>query len=266
MKPNLKLVYFEDCPNAKKVRANLILSEQAFKEVDQDKLPDEHPLKLYSSPSILLGETLLFGSVVGGTGGCSLEVPSSQEILDRMKEVSPSSVKGSRLFASTGSFGSILAVILCPVCKPALAALFASFGLGFLANAEVMHSVLILFLVLSTGGFFFSYLRIHRNPVPFVLSIAMAIAIYLGRYVYFGESENNILTYSGIVGLALLSVWNFTLKKPTSCGACPKEARVMDSFNVAHEQASTGISTRIDIFIYSSVWVFRGDGGEEGRV
>ncbi len=217
------LVYFEDCPNAKMVREQLILSEQEFKEVNQDKLPPGHPLRLFSSPSILLGEELLFGSVVGGDGGCSLEIPSSKEILDRLIAASSSSVKGSKLVASTGSFGSILAVILCPLCKPALATLFASFGLGFLANAGVMQWVLILFLALSTGGFFFSYLRIHKNIAPFALSIAMAIAIYTGRYVYFGELENNLLTYGGIVGLTLLSIWNFTLKKQITCGACPKE-------------------------------------------
>lgn len=226
MASNLKLVYFEDCPNAKKARVHLILSEQDFEEVNQDKLPAGHPMKLFSSPSILWGDTLLFGSAIGGEGGCSLEVPAADEIVARVKEVSGSSAKSSKVLASTGSFGSILAVVLCPVCKPALAALLGTIGLGFFAKAEVMQSALVLFLALSVGGFFFSYLRIHKNLAPFLLSIGMSVAVYLGRYVYLGELENNILTYGGIAGLALLSVWNFTLKKPSAgsapCGSCVK--------------------------------------------
>lgn len=223
MRLNLKLVYFEDCPNAKTARVHLILAEQDFEEVNQDKLPADHPMKRFSSPSILYGDTLLFGSAVSGDGGCSLEIPAADEITARVKEISGSPAKSSRVLASTGSFGSILAVVLCPVCKPALAALLGTLGLGFFAKAEVMQSALIIFLVLSVGGFFFSYLKIHKHLPPFLLSIAMAVAVYLGRYVYFGELENNILTYGGIVGLALLSVWNFTIKKPSApCGTCVK--------------------------------------------
>lgn len=223
MRSNLKLVYFEDCPNAKKARVHLILSEQDFEEVNQDELPAGHPMKGFSSPSILFGDTLLFGSAIGGEGGCSLEVPAADEIAARVKEASGTSAKSSRVLASTGSFGSIMAVVLCPVCKPALAALLGTLGLGFFAKAEVVQSALIIFLALSVGGFFFSYLKIHKNLAPLLLSIAMSVSVYLGRYIYFGELENNVLTYGGIAGLALLSVWNFTLKKPSApCGACVK--------------------------------------------
>jgi hypothetical protein len=216
----LKLIYFGTCPNAKRARAHLILSEQPFEEINQDKLAHGELMRSYSSPSILLGETLLFGSVVGDGGGCTLEIPSSEEIISRIKEVSPSSLKHPNIFASSGSLGSILTIILCPVCKPALAAFLGTLGLGFFNQTGVMQSILILFLIVSIGGFFLSYLKIHNNIMPFLISLMMAISIYLGRYVYFGSTENNILTYGGIIGLILISIWNFTLKKPSSCKAC----------------------------------------------
>jgi hypothetical protein len=224
MKAKLKLIYFNECPNAKNLRAHLVLSELPFEDICQDKLSSEDPLKKYSSPCILLENTIIFGSKVGEGGGCTFEeLPSSLEIIERVEKISGSvSRDGSKLVASTGSIGSILAVILCPVCKPALAAMLGTLGLGFFAKAEVMQSALILFLAFSVGGFFFSYLKIHRNLAPFILSVGMSIALYLGRYFYFGQIENNILTYGGLTGLVMLSIWNFTLKKPVACGACPK--------------------------------------------
>ncbi len=224
MRSKLKLVYFEDCPNAKVARANLSLTGQQFEEFNQDLLSVDHPLKRFSSPSILFGESLLFGSEVSGDGGCSLGVPSANEISARLKEISASPTESSRVVASTGSLGSILLVVLCPLCKPALAALFGALGLGYFTKAEVVRSVLIALLALTAGGFFFSYLKIHKRLAPFFLSVVMSVAIYLGRYGHhLGELENGVLTYSGIAGLIFLSVWNFTLKKPSAaCGACVK--------------------------------------------
>ena len=86
--PELKLIYFEGCPNAKLAREQLILSKHTFEEVNQDELLPGHPMKRYSSPSILLGDTLLFGSVIEGEGGCTLELPSAQEINRRIQEAS----------------------------------------------------------------------------------------------------------------------------------------------------------------------------------
>ncbi len=128
--------------------------------------------------------------------------------------------KRKNFLAPLGSFGSIIAVVLCPICKPALAAFLASVGLGIIVHESVMQSILIVFLVLTLAGLLWSYLKVHRNVSPIILGIIMGILLYVGRYVYFGAWENNLLTYGSLVGLLSVSIWNLTLKKPTGCSAC----------------------------------------------
>ena len=216
----LKLIYFEGCPNADKIRGALAATGHKFDEVRQDNLPPQHPLKNYSSPSILRNDEIIYGAATGSEGGCSLEIPSSEEIKARLERIAPA--EKVKLLAPTGSIGSIVTVILCPVCKPAIAAFLGSVGLGFVVNEAVLQSVLVLFLALAVGGFFWSYLKVHRNIWPVFFGVVLSVALYLGRYVYFGYMENNVLTYGSIAGLIAVSIWNFTLKKPNTCGSCAK--------------------------------------------
>lgn len=214
----LKLVYFKGCPNADKVRSALATTGHQFDEIKQDDLPPRHPLKNYSSPSILKNNEILYGTSTGSEGGCSLEIPSLEQLRARLEGTTPD--EKAKLLAPTGSVGSIITVILCPVCKPALAGFLGSVGLGFVVNEAILQSVLVLFLALAVGGFFWSYVKVHRNIWPVIFGALLSVALYLGRYVYFGYMENNILTYGSIAGLVAVSVWNFTLKRPNTCGSC----------------------------------------------
>ena len=54
-----KLIYFEGCPNADNARAILAQSGRAFEEVPQDDLPENDSLRAYTSPTILLGESVV---------------------------------------------------------------------------------------------------------------------------------------------------------------------------------------------------------------
>jgi mercuric ion transport protein len=71
----LTLVYFDGCPNAPRARAALHEAGLAFEEVLQDDLPPGHPLRGYTSPSILAGERLLYGTDAGESG-CSVSSPN----------------------------------------------------------------------------------------------------------------------------------------------------------------------------------------------
>lgn len=82
----LTLVYFAGCPNAERARAILQQSGQPFREVCQDTLPAGHPYWSYASPSILLGERLVFGEKTGeGAGGCSIEPLDGAALLARIE-------------------------------------------------------------------------------------------------------------------------------------------------------------------------------------
>lgn len=81
---DLKLIYFEGCPNVARVRNNLQTAGYRFDEIKQDPLPEGHPYKNYTSPTILKGDTLVFGTLTGsGRPGCSLEALPSVEALKR---------------------------------------------------------------------------------------------------------------------------------------------------------------------------------------
>jgi glutaredoxin len=77
----LRLIFFQGCPNA--IRARNLLRELglAYEEISQDDLPLSHALRGYSSPTVLHGEKIIFGSKTGeNSGGCSLDIPTPDEM------------------------------------------------------------------------------------------------------------------------------------------------------------------------------------------
>ena len=80
-----RLVYFEGCPNANKVRTLLTQIGVAFDEVMLDNLPENHPLKAYASPTVLRDNRVILGAKTGhNSGACSLDIPSLDEFKARL--------------------------------------------------------------------------------------------------------------------------------------------------------------------------------------
>lgn len=218
----LTLLYFDGCPKASTARKTLADSGLKYKEVRQDGLHPSDPLKSYSSPTILNGGELLFGTKTGPDGGCSIEVPTTTQLREKLE--ADGITKKAGALAPTGSVASILTVILCPVCKPAIAVFLSTIGLGFVVSESVLRPLLLAFLALTVGGLVWSYFKVHRNFLPLAVGIMMSTGLYIGRYVYFGDLENQFLTYGSIAGLVVVSIWNFRLKPPATCsgGCSPK--------------------------------------------
>ncbi len=214
----IKLLYFEGCPNAVRVKEMLLQMGHAFQEIRQDRLSENDPLRKFSSPTILKDHEIIYGTSARSEGACSLELPTFVDLKRRLN-VDMAKKKGGFL-TSTGSLGSILTVILCPVCKPALAVFLSSIGLGFFVHESVLKSILVGFLVVMMAGLAWSYFKIHNNPWPLFVGIALGLGLYLGRYVYFGYRENQALTYGSIIGLVIVSIWNLILKRSPSCSSC----------------------------------------------
>ena len=216
----VKFIYSEECPNAEKTRTALKTIGIDFDSIKQDDLSESSIFRNYSSPTILQGNNVIFGCETDqGRGGCSLEVPSINELKDKLGTVVSSNTR-SGFLSGIGSFGSALTVGLCPVCIPAIGAFLASIGLGFIVQESVLRPVLFIFLAAAISGLLWSYLKEHRNVWPLIGGILMGITLYAGRYVYFGAVINQILMYGGITGIIAVSIWNLKLRKSASCPAC----------------------------------------------
>lgn len=219
----VKLIYFEGCPNSKHARAVLLSSGVEFDAIIQDTLPQDDPYKQYSSPTILKGDEVVFGSRLRKqSSACSFQKIDETEIRTKLVGGGTQSSKKGRM-ASIGSFGSALTVGLCPICIPAIGAFLSSIGLGFLTTETVLKPVLIVFITLALLGFLWSYLREHKNIGPLAVGVLMSIALYTGRYVYIGGTINFILMYGGIAGIVGVSIWNLFLRKRASCSSCRSE-------------------------------------------
>ncbi|MBC76157.1 MAG: hypothetical protein CME64_09090 [Halobacteriovoraceae bacterium] len=218
----LKLIYFSGCPEAKNARAALLnAGAEKFDVVVQDKLSDDDPYRLYSSPSILKGDEILYGQKIKkNSSACSYQKLNSEKLRKKITEGADGGKKGVMLgaFASAGSGAMAL---FCPMCFPAVGAFLASAGLGFAVQGHVLRLVLVFTLVLANLGFLWSYLKKHHNIWPFIFGSMASFAMYIGRYVYLSPQENKILLYSGIPALIGVSLWNLYLsnrvKRRTGC-------------------------------------------------
>ncbi len=216
---NLKLVYFEGCPYAKDARALLLTSMLDFEVIRQDDLPDAHPMREYSSPSILNDTEILYGHKIDpGSSACSAEKLNESLIRSKLNELKVSKKTG--FFSTIGSLGAAFTVGLCPVCIPAIGAFLSAIGLGFLVTESVLHPLLIVFLVLNISGLLWSATKEHGNYLPLLFGTISGAALYIGRYVYINGPLNMTLMYGGILAIVGVSVWNLKLRKSIKCPAC----------------------------------------------
>lgn len=81
-----QLIYFKDCPNADPAKKLLSSLGLDFENVEQDQLPAGDSLLSYTSPSLLFGDQLIFGSRTGtASRGCSLGLPSKEDLQVKIK-------------------------------------------------------------------------------------------------------------------------------------------------------------------------------------
>lgn len=83
---DFKLVYFDGCPNVDLVRRTLQMTGFQFEEVNQNNLPEGQRLRNYTSPTILKGNQVVFGTFSGSNGGsCSLEsIPNAAQLKEKI--------------------------------------------------------------------------------------------------------------------------------------------------------------------------------------
>jgi glutaredoxin len=59
---NIKLIFFRGCPLGVPTAEILRYAGVEFDEIHQDQLSKDSPFQVYSSPTILLGDKVIFGS------------------------------------------------------------------------------------------------------------------------------------------------------------------------------------------------------------
>lgn len=228
----IKFIYFDGCPEAKNVRSALLVAGiYDFEVIVQDQLPEGNRYLKFSSPSVLADEELIYGIRTDGErSSCTFDVINSvddRSLIERFKELktksSPMPVTGVKK-NYTSLFGtglSTLLVLKCPACIPGAVAFLSALGMSFLITPTILKSILITMLSITLFGLCFSYFKSHRNIYPLAFGVAFSIALYIGRFYFFGATINQSITYVAIAGLVMTSFWDLKLKAAKKCPACP---------------------------------------------
>ena len=106
-----------------------------------------------------------------------------------------------------GVVGSFIAAACC-LGLPAIVAVFAALGLGFLINDAVLLPLLLFFLGVTLFGLFQGYKK-HRKPWPLAVGFVSALAAFVFIFVAF----STLLAYAAIAGLVTASVLNIVARQ-----------------------------------------------------
>lgn len=118
-----------------------------------------------------------------------------------------------------GSLGVVISALGCAGCFPALGALSATVGLGFLSQYEglFINTLLPLFALLVLFLNAFSWTR-HRVFWRGLLSVLPPIVILLVLYPLWAYGWSTILFYTALVAMFAMSI--FDLLKPAGAIQC----------------------------------------------
>lgn len=115
-----------------------------------------------------------------------------------------------------GTFGAVVAAILCPICFPKLALIGAALGLGVLAPFEGWFAVASqVFLVVAVLGHLIIYRR-HRNMGVPALALLGVLLVLGSLWFHYVET----LVYLGLFAVTAATVWSvFALRRCVACVA-----------------------------------------------
>jgi len=158
---DLKLVYFEGCPNAKHARAALLSSGIEFDTVMQNDLEEESPLLNFSSPTILNGDEIIYGHKIDkGSSACSIAKFSEDEIikeLAKLKTAGSGKTEGRAMKNKLLKIGCIGVVITALCCFTPLLVVFLV-AIGFAGIIVYLDYVLLpllgFFVILTCIGIY----------------------------------------------------------------------------------------------------------------
>ena len=131
------------------------------------------------------------------------------------------------LFDKTGTVGAIVAAMGCAACFPAIAALGASVGLGFLGQFEgvFINKLLPIFAGIALAANILSWFS-HRNLVRGLAGIAGPSMVLATLYLFWTDNWSTYLFYAGLTVMLAVSIWDIVSPPRKVCSSCeiPMEA------------------------------------------
>jgi len=123
-----------------------------------------------------------------------------------------------RHYDKSAVLGVIVAAMGCASCFPALGALAASFGLGFLAQFEglFINTLLPVFAWIALIANTISFLS-HLRWIRLVSGIAGPVMVLLTLYPLWTYGWSTYLFYTGLVIMFSVAIWDIVLPAKKRC-------------------------------------------------
>ena len=117
-----------------------------------------------------------------------------------------------------GSIGAVVSAMVCSMCFPAIASLGAAVGMGFLSQWEwvFIETVLPLFAtlaLLANALGWFSHHQWYRS----LLGMLGPTLVLLSLYPLFQYGWSTYVTYSGLVIMVTISIWDLLYPAHKRC-------------------------------------------------
>ena len=128
----------------------------------------------------------------------------------------------TNLFDKTGMLGAVIAAMGCASCFPALGALGATLGLGFLAQFEglFINTLLPLFAGLALVANGLAWLS-HRRVLRLLAGVAGPSMVLATLYLFWTDDWSTYLFYSGLVVMFVVAVWDILSPPSKVCASVP---------------------------------------------
>lgn len=234
---SVEFIYDRDCPNVAATRANLMRAfagaHVAAKWTEWERSSPDTPAhaREFGSPAILVNGRDIAGQSPNAGASCRIYlsangrrsgVPPAELIAERLSNSQPVSGNGS----NTGSLKkhlplvpavlfALLPKVVCPACWPAYVGLLSAVGLGFLARAEFLFPLTIIFLLIVLASLAYGA-RNRRGFGPLLLGLIASAAILLGKF----WMNSDFAFYSGLALLVGSSLWNTWPRKQSKTDSC----------------------------------------------
>lgn len=127
----------------------------------------------------------------------------------------------TRLAEKSGTLGTLVAAMGCASCFPAIAALGASVGLGFLGQFEglFINTLLPVFAGIALAANLFSFVS-HRIGYRLLAGIAGPSMVLATLYLFWADNWSTYLFYAGLAVMLIVSIWDIVSPPRKVCSSC----------------------------------------------
>ena len=124
----------------------------------------------------------------------------------------------ARLSDKTGSAGTVIAAMGCASCFPAIAAMGASIGLGFLSQFEglFINTLLPIFAIVALCANLLSAWS-HRRVGRMLFGIAGPCMVLATLYLFWADSWSTYMFYAGLAAMLTASIWDIASPPNNAC-------------------------------------------------